>query len=168
MAAAQWWLYFDVVALVSARRLARATPGREQNALARDSYSYIHFLMVAGIVLAALGLKKTLGDVDDPLETVPAFALLGGVAIYLLGLVAFRFRHVQSINRQRLVLALVAARSDPACDRAARRWRASPWSPRCSGRWSSMRPAATASAGHETRHGDLTPGPEGDLSSAAS
>jgi low temperature requirement protein LtrA len=105
LAAAMWWLYFDVVALVSARRLARATVGREQNALARDSYSYIHFLMVAGIVLAALGLKKTLGHVEDPLETVPAFALLGGLAIYLLGLVAFRYRHVHTINRRRLGLA---------------------------------------------------------------
>jgi len=105
LTAAMWWLYFDVVSLVSARRLARATTGLEQNALARDSYSYIHFLMVAGIVLAALGLKKTLGHVDDPLDEIPAFALLGGVATYLLGLVAFRYRHVHTINRRRLGLA---------------------------------------------------------------
>jgi low temperature requirement protein LtrA len=105
--AAFWWTYFDVVALISARRLARAPEGRVQNELARDSYSYIHFLMVAGIILVALGLKKTLGDVDDELDTVPAFALLGGTAIYLLGLVAFRYRHVKSINGRRLVLALI-------------------------------------------------------------
>jgi low temperature requirement protein LtrA len=114
LTAAMWWLYFDVVALVSARRLARATVGREQNALARDSYSYIHFLMVAGIVLAALGLKKTLGHVEDPLKTVPAVALLGGVALYLLGLVAFRYRHVRSINRNRLALALLLLALVPA------------------------------------------------------
>src|SRR5919198_3148704 len=88
LAAAMWWIYFDVVALVSARRLIRARRGRELNELARDSYSYLHFPMVAGIVLVALGLKKTLGNVEDPLETVPAFALLGGIAAYLLGLVA--------------------------------------------------------------------------------
>src|SRR5437016_5811597 len=87
LSAALWWIYFDVVALVSARRLVRAAAGRVQNELARDSYSYLHFPMVAGIVLAALGLKTTLGDVSDPLATVPAFALLGGVAFYLLGLV---------------------------------------------------------------------------------
>jgi low temperature requirement protein LtrA len=101
-----WWIYFDVVALVSARRLARAPEGRERNEMARDSYSYLHLPMVAGIVLVALGLKKTLGHVEDPLETVPAFALLGGVAFYLLGHVGFRFRHVRTINRQRLLLAL--------------------------------------------------------------
>jgi low temperature requirement protein LtrA len=107
VAAALWWIYFDVVALVSARRLANAPEGRVRNELARDSYSYMHLLMVAGIVLVALGLKKTLGQVDDPLETVPAFALLGGVALYLLGHVAFRYRHVHTINRQRLLLALI-------------------------------------------------------------
>src|SRR5215208_4146470 len=106
IAAALWWMYFDVVALVSARRLANAPEGKVRNELARDSYSYIHFPMVAGIVLSALGLKKTLGHVDDPLDTVPAFALLGGVAIYLLGLVAFRLRHVKTVNWRRLVLAL--------------------------------------------------------------
>jgi low temperature requirement protein LtrA len=78
-----------------------------RNELARDSYSYIHFPMVAGIILVALGLKKTIGNVDDALEIVPAFALLGGVAIYLLGLVAFRFRHVKTMNWRRFVLALL-------------------------------------------------------------
>ena len=107
LSAALWWIYFDVVALVSARRLVRAPEGRERNELARDSYSYLHFPMVAGIVLVALGLKKTLGHVGDPLDTVLAFALLGGVAFYLLGLVAFRFRHIHTINRRRLLLAVV-------------------------------------------------------------
>jgi low temperature requirement protein LtrA len=107
LTAAMWWIYFDIVAIVSARRLIEADEGRVQNEMARDSYSYLHLLMVAGIVLAALGLKMTIGHFDEHLHTVPAFALLGGVAIYLLGLVAFRYRHVHSINRQRLGLAIV-------------------------------------------------------------
>jgi low temperature requirement protein LtrA len=107
LSAALWWTYFDVVALISARRLAAAEPGRVQNEMARDSYSYMHFPMVAGIVLVALGLKKTLGNVEDPLDVVPAFALLGGVAMYLLALVGFRFRHVHTINWRRLALAIV-------------------------------------------------------------
>jgi low temperature requirement protein LtrA len=100
--AAMWWLYFDVVALVAQRRLTDAPVGREQNEMARDSYSYLHFPMVAGIVLLALGLKKTLGDVEEPLKLVPAVALLGGTAIYLLAHVAFRWRNVHTLNRQRL------------------------------------------------------------------
>jgi low temperature requirement protein LtrA len=105
--AAMWWAYFDIVALVSARRLVRAPQGRVQNELARDSYSYIHFLLVAGVILLALGLKKGIGHPADPLDDVPAFALVGGVAVYLLGLVAFRYRHVHTINRHRLAVALL-------------------------------------------------------------
>jgi low temperature requirement protein LtrA len=103
--AALWWAYFDIVALVSARRLVRAPEGRVRNELARDAYSYIHFAIVAGIILFALGLKKGLGHPTDPLDDVPAFALVGGVATYLLGLVAFRYRHIQTINRYRLGMA---------------------------------------------------------------
>jgi low temperature requirement protein LtrA len=114
VAAELWWLYFDVVAIVAARRLARAEVGREQNTMARDSYSYLHLPMVTGIVLLALGLKKTLAHVEDPLKLVPAAALLGGTALYLLAHVAFRYRHVHTVNTRRLglavlLLALIAA-----------------------------------------------------------
>jgi len=39
VAAALWWLYFDVVALVAERRLSDAAPGRERNSIGRDSYA---------------------------------------------------------------------------------------------------------------------------------
>ena len=107
VAGALWWLYFDVVALVAARRLENATPGKEQNEIARDSYSYLHFAMVAGIVLLALGLKKTLEHTGEALKWVPATALLGGTALYLLAHVAFRWRNIHTLNRQRLALAIV-------------------------------------------------------------
>jgi low temperature requirement protein LtrA len=109
LAAAMWWVYFDVVALVAGRRLERAEKGRQLNEMARDSYSYLHLPMVAGIVLVAFGMKTTIAHHSDHLHVVPAFALLGGLATYLLGHVAFRFRHVHTINRQRLLLAIVLA-----------------------------------------------------------
>jgi low temperature requirement protein LtrA len=107
IAAALWWLYFDFVALVAERRLSNAPPGRERNTIARDSFSYLHLPMVAGIVLVALGLKKTLEHVDEPLKVVPAAALLGGAAIYLLAHVAFRWRNVHRFSWQRLIAAIV-------------------------------------------------------------
>jgi low temperature requirement protein LtrA len=106
VAAAQWWLYFDVVALVAARRLRNAAPGRERNEIGRDSYSYLHFPMVAGIVLVALGMKKTLGHTDEALKLVPAVALLGGTTVYLLAHVAFRWRNIHTLNRQRLLVGV--------------------------------------------------------------
>lgn len=107
LAAALWWIYFDVVALISSQRLTEAARGRVQNALARDSYSYIHLLLVAGIVLAAYGLETVLHHTDEHLHDIQSFALFGGVALYLLGLVCFRLRHVRTLNRQRLVVAIL-------------------------------------------------------------
>jgi low temperature requirement protein LtrA len=105
VAAALWWVYFDVTSIVAARRLARAKPGRERNEIARDSYSYLHFPMIAGIALLAVGLKLTLAHVGDPLQLVPATALLGGAALYLLAHVAFRLRNVRTLSVRRLLCA---------------------------------------------------------------
>ena len=107
VAATLWWVYFDVTALVAERRLSNAEEGRERNELARDSYSYLHFPMVAGIALLAVGLKVTIEHDSDPLELVPTVALLGGTAAYLLAHVAFRLRNVRSLSVRRLVCSLV-------------------------------------------------------------
>jgi len=114
IAAALWWAYFDVVAIVAARRLAKAPAGRERNEIARDSYSYLHFPMVAGIALIAVGMKLTIEHVDDPLKLVPAAALLGGAAMYLLAHVAFRLRNMHTLSRQRLLCSLVLLALLPA------------------------------------------------------
>ena len=106
VAAALWWAYFDVVATVAERRLREAAP-RARVLMARDSYSYLHLPMVAGIILFAVGVKLTLGGVDSHLHAVPAAALCGGVALYFLALSAFRRRNIGSWNQQRLVVAAV-------------------------------------------------------------
>ena len=107
LAAAMWWAYFDVVAVAAERRLARTAPGREQNDLARDAYSYMHLIMVAGIVLTALGLKKSIAHVTDALHLETAAALCGGVALYLIGHVLFRWRVTHTVNRERLGVAVL-------------------------------------------------------------
>jgi low temperature requirement protein LtrA len=109
LAAALWWAYFDIVAVVAERRLRTARPGYEQNSMARDSYSYLHLALIAGIVLVALGSKKVIGHVDEPLKIVPAVCLCGGVALYLVGLIAFRLRNIGTLNRQRTIVAALAA-----------------------------------------------------------
>jgi low temperature requirement protein LtrA len=105
VAATLWWAYFDVVAIVAERKL-RETTGEAQLRMARDSYSYLHLPMVAGIILFAVGVKKTIGDVGEPLKLVPAVALCGGIALYLLAHILFRLRNVGSLNRQRLVVGV--------------------------------------------------------------
>jgi low temperature requirement protein LtrA len=107
VACAFWWAYFDVAALIAARRLAEVESLKERNALARDAFSYLHLPMVAAIVLVALGMKSTLAHVGDPLRWETATALVGGAALYLLGHVAFKLRSLGSLSVQRLVAALV-------------------------------------------------------------
>jgi low temperature requirement protein LtrA len=53
--------------------------GAERAALARDVYTYLHFPMVAGIVLFAFAVKTTLADVDGELATIPALGLCGAL-----------------------------------------------------------------------------------------
>ncbi len=116
LAAGMWWAYFDVVALVAERRLSGLPVGKDQNEMARDSYSLLHFPMVAGVVLIALGVKKTIAQTDAPLEPETAFALVGGLATYLLAHVAFRLRNIRTLNARRLAVALVLLAFVPFAD----------------------------------------------------
>jgi len=110
---ALWWLYFDVAAIFARRRLLQAR-GLELHRLALHSYSYLHLPMVAGIVLFALGLEKTLEHVDEVLDTVPAVGLCGGAALYLLAHIAFLFRTTGRIFRRRTIGAVVLLALVPA------------------------------------------------------
>jgi low temperature requirement protein LtrA len=107
VACALWWSYFDWVALDAERRFRRAR-GDHRALIGRDAYSYLHLPMIAGIVLLALGVKKTIGDVDEPLKTAPAVALFGGVALYYLGHIGFRFRITRTLYHGRPVAVVVA------------------------------------------------------------
>src|SRR5262249_39631985 len=81
----------------AARRL-RTAPPDERVRIARDSFTYLHLPMVAGIVLVAVGIKETLPHIDEHLHAVPAVALCGGAALYLVALSAFKRRNIGSVN----------------------------------------------------------------------
>ena len=103
---ALWWLYFDVAAIFQRIRLIEAG-GAEQVRVALTSFSYLHLPMIAGTVLFAFGLEDALHHVDEPLETVPAAALCGGGALYLLGHVASLFQATGRVFRRRTIGGLV-------------------------------------------------------------
>jgi low temperature requirement protein LtrA len=116
---ALWWLYFDVGALF-VRRSFRATRGADRARLALDAYSYLHLPLVGGIVLFAFGLETTLSRPGEHLQTVPAVALCGGAALYLLAHVAVLRRSTRRLFRRRtwgtvaLVVLIPAALYAPA------------------------------------------------------
>ena len=96
-----------------------AAVGGDQLRMARDSYALLHLPMVAGIVLFALGVKKVLEHTGDPLKDMPAVALCGGLALYLLAHVGFRLRNVGSLSWPRIVAAAVCLALIPAATRLA-------------------------------------------------
>ena len=105
IAAALWWIYFDGTPERVEQRL-HAADGRARIVMARDAFSFVHLPLVAGIVLLALGVKKTLGDIDEQLEAVSAVALCAGAALYLAADVAFRRRCLDTRDTERVAAAV--------------------------------------------------------------
>jgi low temperature requirement protein LtrA len=116
VAAALWWAYFDVVATVAERKLREATQ-RDRALIARDSYTYLHLPMVAGIVVFAFGVKTTIMHVGSHLQGPAAAALCGGVALYLIALSTLKRRNIGSFNYPRLVAAAALVALAPTATR---------------------------------------------------
>ncbi|WP_433600709.1 low temperature requirement protein A [Nocardia sp. CA-135953] len=116
-----WWAYFDVAALSVEHELQHAE-GERQIKIARNSYTFWHFPMIAGIIGLSLGLKKVLyyvGDesahsLKDALSGIPLFALYGGVVLYLIALVGFKQYATGNVTVPRLVAAVVLLALIPA------------------------------------------------------
>jgi low temperature requirement protein LtrA len=102
-----WLAYFDFFSIRGEHTL-REREGAERIALARDLYVYAHFPMIVGIVLFAFAMKTVIGHVGDELDSVAAFALCGGSALYLLAYSAVRSRVEGRVrlSRGRFVAAL--------------------------------------------------------------
>jgi low temperature requirement protein LtrA len=101
--AALWWLYFDYVAPIAQRRLELA---ENRTLLARDGYTYLHVLMIAGIIVWAVGDELVIAHPTDVLPAAEVAILVSGPAIYLLGHVLFRLRMAGTLSRKRLAGAL--------------------------------------------------------------
>jgi low temperature requirement protein LtrA len=103
-----WLAYFDFFP-IRAQQLLADRSGAQRIALARDTYTYLHLPMVAGIVLFAFALKTTLAHVSVELDTIPAVGLCGGPALYLFAYVALRVRVSRTLGGGRLVAAVACA-----------------------------------------------------------
>jgi low temperature requirement protein LtrA len=121
VSSALWWIYFDATAYYGEQALANE-PAETRPKLARDAYTFLHFPMVAGIVVLALGLKKVLeyvGDAEhhhlqDPLKGIGLYALFVGVVLYLLGHVGFKWRTTHRLGISRLITAALCLLAIPA------------------------------------------------------
>lgn len=88
---AMWWIYFDLGAERGSRAIRRSQdPGR----YARLAYTYLHLLIVAGIIVGAVADELTLGHPHAPMAWPHAAVLLGGPMLYVLGNALFK----QTVN----------------------------------------------------------------------
>ena len=116
-----WLAYFDFFSIRGEHTL-RDREGADRVALARDLYVYAHFPMIVGIVLFAFAMKTVIGHVGEELDSVAAFALCGGSALYLLAYSVVRSRVEGRVRLSRgrfvaalaLMLLLPAATAVPA------------------------------------------------------
>ncbi|MEY2848445.1 MAG: hypothetical protein RI885_1110 [Actinomycetota bacterium] len=93
---AMWWLYFDRAESVGANAIAGSEhPGR----LARVAYTYVHAVIIGGIVLTSVADKELLLHPDDGVSVGVALTVAGGPFLYLAGLALFRW----VVARERLV-----------------------------------------------------------------
>lgn len=98
--AALWWLYFNLVAAIAERRLAEAV---NRTVLARDAYTYLHVVIVAGILLTAVGDELVIAHPTDELRDGKLLAVVCGPALYLLALVLLRLRMSRTLGMRRLL-----------------------------------------------------------------
>ncbi|MBK6016127.1 low temperature requirement protein A [Streptomyces sp. MBT53] len=107
-----WWLYFEPLAAAAEEALEHASPARRAR-IARDAYTMVHFLLVAGVLYLALGAREVLAAVTDsgasnlgaPLTWPASTALCAGTAVYLAGRAAFAGLTVRQVSRAQLAAA---------------------------------------------------------------
>jgi low temperature requirement protein LtrA len=97
--AAMWWLYFTYVARIAERRLELA---ENRTRMARDAYTYLHVVLVAGIIVSAVGDELVIAHPSEPLADAEVAAVVAGPAIYLLAHVLFRLRLTRTVGWRRL------------------------------------------------------------------
>lgn len=109
-----------ISATMSRRRLGLAG---ERTELARDAYTYLHVVIVAGIIVSAVGDEWIIANPAEHLHGADLITIVVGPAIYLLSLVLLRQRMTGSAGRKRLIAVIVAeqiagrrraARGEPA------------------------------------------------------
>ncbi|GLW32339.1 low temperature requirement protein A [Actinoplanes regularis] len=105
-----WWAYFADGDRRSEHVLARMEAPALRARLALNAWGYAHIPMLLGIVVTAVGIKKTLGHAFDDLHWGEALTLGGGVAIYLLGHAVFlRLLHLPGATYRVMIAALCLA-----------------------------------------------------------
>jgi low temperature requirement protein LtrA len=79
-------VYFDRADSAGEHALAKAD-GVQRAGIGTDAYTYLHFLLIAGVIISALGVESVISHATEhePFGLFGAAALFGGTSLYLAG-----------------------------------------------------------------------------------
>lgn len=114
---AMWLIYFNVGQAVAHHKIAATNdPGR----IARVAYTYIHILLVAGIIVVAVSDELILAHPTGHSDAATIWTSIGGTALYLVGNLLFKLYITGKVPLSHLiglglcaVLAFLAAELSP-------------------------------------------------------
>jgi len=95
-----WWVYFARYAEEAARAISRSV---DPTRVARAGYAYAHAIMVAGVIVVAVAIERTMVEPGGETSTATAAVILGGPALYLAGNALFNFALTGEAPGSRLV-----------------------------------------------------------------
>lgn len=105
---AMWWIYFSAAAGAATEAIGKSD---DPGAIARLAYTYVHILPIAGIIITAVGDEWVLHHPLGHTEPKVALAVLGGPALYLLGVLLFKLAIFGKVSPSRaagiVMLALI-------------------------------------------------------------
>lgn len=85
---AMWWLYFDTSAEAGTRNIVHS---ENSGAIARLVYTYMHLLLVAGIIVLAAADEFVLAHPQGHSDDRIIATAIGGAVLYLLGNACFKW-----------------------------------------------------------------------------
>tara|TARA_B100000676_G_C17960263_1_gene777135 strand:- start:84 stop:1271 length:1188 start_codon:yes stop_codon:yes gene_type:complete len=84
---AMWWIYFSLSAERASERLLHSD---KTGQMGRLVYTYVHFLLIAAIVLVAVADEFVLAHAHGHVSIATLVAVIGGPALYLAGNILFK------------------------------------------------------------------------------
>ena len=103
-----WWSYFPRAMLALEHALA-SSDGSERSTIARDSYTLIHFLMLAGVVAYAAAIEGGIAHAATAMPSTATAALALGMTLFVGGMAAALWRATGTLPRERLLVSVAAA-----------------------------------------------------------
>ena len=113
---AAWWSYFSR-AHPSLERALATVPEARRAALARDTFSLMHFPMLCGIIAYAVAIEEAVAQPGDPLAFAGRAALAAGILLFVGGIAVAVWRATSRVLRARVAVYVAAGAAMTALGR---------------------------------------------------